>query len=136
MKSKARVLAIFAVLAGVFTAAFWAARKPQPAATYSEFLSHVRAGEVRKATVAVSPDSGTDQITYILANGTQVKTVIPSDYREAMAAMREKAVDIEMRNASLTPLRLLTSAAPFLLLLGVWVFMMSRGMRLRLGRVG
>lgn len=129
MKSKARVLAVSVVLAGVLLAAFWVVRRPQPAATYPEFLSHVRAGEVRKATVA-------DQITYTLANGTQMKTAIPSDYREAMAAMREKGVDIEVRDTSLTPLRLLTNAAPFLLLLGVWVFMMSRGMRLRLGRAG
>jgi len=93
MKSKARVFTVSVVLAGVFIAAFWVVRRPQPAATYSEFLSHLRAGEVKKATVTVSSESGTDQIAYTLANGSQMKTVIPSDYREAMGVMREKGVE-------------------------------------------
>jgi ATP-dependent Zn protease len=135
MKSNAgRLLAISVVLISITAAGFWIMRQPQPAATYWQFLSHVQAGEVKKATVTVGAGSGTDQIAYTLANGSTIETVIPSDRREAMAAMQAKAVDIEIRDGSTTPTRLLTNSIPFLLLLGVWVFMMSRGMRLQLRR--
>jgi hypothetical protein len=48
------------------------------------------------------------------------RTVLPSDYREALAAMEESLVDIEIQSARFP----LLSAAPFLLLLAVWVCLM------------
>jgi ATP-dependent Zn protease len=136
MKVNTKVLVLSVALLCVLAAGVWVVRRPQPSVTYSQFLAHVKAGEVKEATVTVEPGSGTDLIAYTLANGSQMKTVIPPDYREAMAAMREKMVDVEMRDGSSTPVRLLTNSIPFFLLLGVWIFMFSRGMRLRLGRAG
>jgi cell division protease FtsH len=101
----------------------------RPRATYSEFLKRVQAGEVAKATIEVAARSGADQIDYTLKNGSRVKTVVPSDDREAMAAMRDKLVNIEIRDASASPLRLLANATPFLLLLAFWVVMMRLKLR-------
>ena len=96
----------------------------QPKATYSEFLQRVQSGEVTKATVEVAARSGADQIDYTLKSGKRVKTVVPSDDREALAAMRDKLVNVEIRDESTSPLRLLVNATPFLLLLAVWVVLM------------
>lgn len=104
----------------------------QPKTTYSEFLKRVEAGEVTKATVAVAARSGVDQIDYTLKNGSQAKTVVPSDDREALAAMRDKLVNVEIRDASSSPYRLLANASPFLLLLAVWVVMMRLKIQPRL----
>jgi ATP-dependent Zn protease len=134
MKSNARLLMISVVLICVAAAGVWVVRQPRPAATYSQFVSHVQAGEVKKATVTIGAGSGTDQISYTLANGSRLKTVIPSDRRAAMAVMQAKGVDVEIRDASSTPIRLLTNSIPFLLLLAVWIVMMTRGMRLQFRR--
>src|SRR6201986_4729574 len=98
--------------------------KFQPKATYSEFLQRVQAGDVANATIVVAARSGADQIDYTLKNGKRVKTVVPSDDREALAAMRDKLVNVEIRDASSSPFRLLVNATPFLLLLAFWVVMM------------
>jgi ATP-dependent Zn protease len=106
--------------------------RSQPKITYSEFMTRVQAGEVAKATIEVAARSGADQIDYTLKNGSRVKTVVPSDDREALAAMREKLVNVEIRDASSSPLRLLANASPFLLLLAVWVVMMRLKIQPRL----
>jgi ATP-dependent Zn protease len=101
----------------------------QSKATYSEFLKRVQAGEVARATVVVASRSGADQIDYTLKNGSRVKTVVPSDDREALAAMKDKLVNVEIRDASASPYRLLVNSSPFLVLVAFWIFMMSRKMR-------
>jgi cell division protease FtsH len=122
---------VLAVVAATLVIAI-SQRPLQPRATYSEFLKRVQAGEVAKATVEVAARSGVDQIDYTLKNGNRVKTVVPSDDREALAAMRDKLVSVEIRDASSTPLRLLLNATPFLLLLALWVVMMRLKLRPRL----
>src|ERR1700690_2673552 len=95
----------------------------QPKATYSQFLRHVESGEVARATIAVAAGAGADQISYTLKNGSREKTVVPSDDREAMSAMRDKMVNIEIRDASSPQYKLLVNAVPFFVLLGFWIFM-------------
>jgi len=43
-----------------------------------------------------------------------------------MVAMQDKVVNLEIRDSSSGSLRLFKNAAPFLLLLGVWIFLMIR----------
>ncbi len=95
---------ILAIVAATIAFTIWQGRL-QPKATYSEFLKRVQAGEVTKATVEVAARSGVDQIDYTLKNGSRVKTVVPSDDREALAAMRDKLVNVEIRDASSSPYR-------------------------------
>lgn len=69
--------------------------------TYSQFLEKVRTGQ----------------------NAEQ--TVLPSDYRDAMAAMQDKLVNIEIRDSSSGPLQLLYYS-PFILILAVWIFLVRK----------
>src|SRR5580692_10193330 len=92
-------------------------------ATYSEFLQQVQAGEVSKATIAVA-ETGANPVTYRLKSGSEWLTIVPKNYQDALAAMQNKLVNIEIRDAQSQRVRTLANASPFLLLLGFWVVMM------------
>jgi ATP-dependent Zn protease len=127
MMSKPKIAMICAVLmcaAGVF----WLATASQRSLinlTYSQFLQEVRTGQVA-SVIVVGSNSGAVQATCKLKEGKTVRTVLPSDYKDALVAMQDKLVNIEIRDSSSEPLRLFMNATPFLLLLGVWVFLMIR----------
>jgi ATP-dependent Zn protease len=53
-------------------------------------------------------------------------TVLPSDYKDALMTMQDKLVNVEIRDSSSGLLQLFSNATPFLLLLGVWIFLMIR----------
>src|SRR6266851_3928024 len=74
--------------------------RSQTKVTYSQFLQQVRAGQVVNVII-VAGSSGAAQVTCRLKDGAAVRTVLPSDYRDAMAAMQDKLVNIKYR----TPLR-------------------------------
>ena len=93
--------------------------------TYSQFLDQVRMGRV-VSVVVLDSNSGAAQATCRLKNGNTVSTVLPSNYRDIMVEMQEEAVNIEIRNASSGPFRLLINVLPVFLLLGLWIFMMNR----------
>lgn len=88
-------------------------------ATYSQFLQQVRDGRVA-SVIIIASSSSASQATYILKGGEERRTVLPSHYRDALAAMQESHVEIEIRPGG-SPV--LMNAAPFLLLLAVWVFL-------------
>jgi ATP-dependent Zn protease len=92
-------------------------------ATYSEFLQQVQAGEVSKATIAVA-ETGANPVTYRLKSGGEWLTIVPRNYQVALAAMQNKLVNIEIRDAQSQRTRVLVNAAPFLFLLSFWVVMM------------
>jgi ATP-dependent Zn protease len=92
-------------------------------ATYTEFLQQVQAGEVSKATIAVA-ETGANPVTYRLKSGSEWLTIIPRNYQDALAAMQNKLVNIEIRDAQSQRTRFLVNASPFFLLLSFWVVMM------------
>jgi cell division protease FtsH len=99
---------------------------PNPVkATYSQFLQQVQAGQVSKATIEAA-QSGANSVTYSLKNGSRIGSVLPHDYRDALEAMQQKMVDVEIRDASTQWPRVAANASPFLILLGFWFFMMNR----------
>jgi|ERR1039458_4781184 ATP-dependent Zn protease len=127
MNSKARIAIICAVLicvAGVLWMAT-ARHRSLTTLTYSQFLEKVRTGQIANVIVMGS-DSGAIQAICRLKDGNAVRTVLPSDYRDAMVAMQDKLVNVEIRDSSSGPLRLFISAMPFLLVLGVWMFLVIR----------
>ena len=128
MNSNARriILSVVPILVAVGIVTVVKQGQSQPKATYSQFLQNVQAGEVVNATIAVAGRSGADRITYTLKNGSRMKTLVPSHDREAMAAMRDKLVNIEIRDSSSQPYRLVVNAIPFFVLLGFWFFMMHK----------
>src|ERR1700710_146770 len=94
-------------------------------ATYSQFLQQVQNGQVNKAVIVAAPPGGGPG-PFTLRDGRKVESVLPSDYRDALDAMRQKMVDIEIRDASSQLARVLASSTPFLILLGFWAFAMYR----------
>jgi len=93
--------------------------------TYSQFLDQVHSGQVASVTVMGS-NSGAIEATYRLKGGEFARTVLPSDYKDALRAMQDKLVNIEIRDSSSEPRRLLVNAAPFLPFLGGWIILMIR----------
>jgi len=127
MNSKAKSIVFWGVLIGV-AALLWVViqNKPEPAKeTYSQFLQQVESGQVTKATI-VAAQTGANPVAYSLKDGSQMNSMLPADYRDAIEAMQQKMVNIEIRDAASQWVRVLANSSPFLLLLGFWVFMMRR----------
>lgn len=99
-------------------------RRYQTKATYSEFIQQVQSGEVTKATIAVAR-TGADSVDYILKNGARLQTIVPGDYKDALAAMTANKVAVEIREASQW-WQILLNMTPFLLLLGFWFLMLGQ----------
>jgi ATP-dependent Zn protease len=101
-----------------------------PGASYSQFLQEVRSGKVDAVTIV-----GNNAIpaTYRLKHGRTERTVLPSDYRDALAAMQDGSVDINIQESSWVALRPLVNAIPFLVLLVVWVIVMRNRLKGRPG---
>src|SRR5258708_7082932 len=83
--------------------------------TYSRFLESVRTGQVA-AVVVLGSNTGAIEAVCTLKNGNDARTILPADYRDAMTAMQDQRVDIEIRDSSSGSLRLFANATPFLLL--------------------
>jgi ATP-dependent Zn protease len=116
-----RLVAVVAVvLLGVLGWMASGKGRPQIKATYSRFLQQVRTGEVASVIITAS-NSGASEATYRLKDGAMARTVLPSDYRDALATMQESLVEIEIQTRQFP---LFMNALPFLLLLAVWVFLM------------
>lgn len=127
MNSKARLAIICAVLICV-AAILWMASAGQRSLTtltYSRFLEKVRTGQIA-SVIVMGSNSGAIQAICRLKDGKAARTVLPSDYRDAMVAMQDNQVNVEIRDSSSGPLRLFMNASPFLLLLSVWIFLMIR----------
>ena len=127
MHSKAKIAIICAVLicvAGVSWMAT-ASQRSLSTLTYSQFLEKVRTGQIA-SVIVMGSNSGAIQAICRLKDGNAVRTVLPPDYRDAIVAMQDKLVNVEIRDSSSGPLRLFTNATPFFLLLGIWIFLMIR----------
>ena len=125
MVSKAKIAIVCSVvicLGGVLWMAT-VSQRSQTKLTYSQFLEQVRAGQVA-SVIVIGGNSGAIQATGRLKNGNTVRTVLPPAYRDAMVVMQDNMVNVEIRDSSSGPLRLLMNATPFFLLFGVWIFLM------------
>jgi len=125
MSSKAKIATACVALVCVAAVLWMAAtgRRSLTTYTYSQFLDQVYRGQVA-SVVVIAGNSRAVEATCRLKDGRAARTVLPSDYKDALLAMREALVNIEIRDPSSEPLRLLMNAAPFLLLLGVWAVLM------------
>lgn len=88
--------------------------------SYTRFLEHVRAGEVTKAVM--TNEGGTMQVNANLRDGRAMRSSLPSDFRQELALMMERSVDVEIapRGPSFY------NAIPFLLLVAVWLVMFTK----------
>jgi hypothetical protein len=105
-----------------------------PTVSYSEFLEQVRSGRVARATLFNSA-AGATPADYELRDGERGRTVLPRDYQYALSQMQDYDVNVEIRDPSSGPGRILLNAAPFLVLLAVWIVLMIRGGPILRGRL-
>lgn len=126
MDQRTKIILFWVVLPGVSALMVAVVRnQPKPArATYSQFLSQVESGEVLKATIS-STQAGANPVEYSLKNGGRLESVLPADYRDALNAMQQKLVNVEIESGPQS-VRVVTNASPFLILLAFWFFMMFR----------
>ena len=122
-KAVAIICAVLICVAGIL----WMATGQRSLATvtYSQFLENVRTGQIG-SVIVMGSNAGAIQAICRLKDGHAVRTVLPSDYRDAMVAMQDELVNVEIRDSSSGSYRLFINAAPFLLLLGVWIFLLIR----------
>jgi len=91
---------------------------------FSRFLQEVERGNVKEVTIAESDVKGK------LANNESFKTVLPMEYPELINMLRDKHVVITGERPTQSPwLVALVSWAPFLFLIGFWVFFMRQMQR-------
>src|SRR6185436_15772328 len=100
-------------------------QRPSITLTYSQFLDRVRTGHIA-SVIVMGSNSGAIEAICRLKDGNTVRTVLPRNYRDALGAMQEELVDVEIREAAPGSLRLILNTTPFLVLIAVWVFLMVR----------
>jgi cell division protease FtsH len=89
---------------------------------FSRFLQEVDRGNVKDVTIADSDITG-----HLNGTNETFKTVMPMDYPELINMLREKQVQITGEKPSQSPwLAALVSWAPFLFLIGFWIFFMRQ----------
>jgi len=88
---------------------------------FSRFLEEIDRNNVKEVTIADSDIRGH------LASGESFKTVMPMDYPELINMLRDKHIQITGEKPSQSPwLAALVSWAPFLFLIGFWIFFMRQ----------
>lgn len=90
--------------------------------TFTQFLNQVDAGKVKKVTI-----TGTDVRGEYKDEQAGLRTVIPSNYPDVYKLLRDKSVDVDIKETSSGNwVSILINAVPFILLLGFWIFMMRQ----------
>ena len=123
-KAVAIICAVLVCVAGVLWMAT-AGQRSLTTLTYSQFLEKERTEQIA-SVIVMGGNSGAIQAICRLKDGNAVRTVLPSDYRDALVAMQDKLVNVEIRDSSSGSLRLIMKATPFFLLLGVWILLAIR----------
>jgi preprotein translocase subunit YajC len=121
---KLAILSAALVCAGIVFFLAAPGRRVEPTLSYSQLLRQVQAGQVAEVEIAAG-NSGANPARVRFKDGQVLRTILPSDYSAALAIMQDKA-NVEIRDAAWEPVRLLLNATPFLLLLAVWIFLMTR----------
>ena len=113
------VLICVAVLIWVVVKAGKGGVEAQP--TFTEFMNQVEQGKVKGVQI-----SG-NQVKGQYTDGSKLVTMIPMNYPELYKTLREKNVNMDIREASSGNwVSILINAIPFVLLLAFWIFMMRQ----------
>src|SRR5262245_36793969 len=90
--------------------------------SFTAFLTHMEGGNVKSVTI-----SGNEVRGSFKADDTTLRTLVPTNYPELYSVLREKGVNVEIRDAgSSNWVSILINAIPFVLLLAFWIFMMRQ----------
>jgi cell division protease FtsH len=97
--------------------------RPDKAISFTEFVSDVEAGKVKKVSIS----NGVDVKGSYKDNSADLHTLIPANYPDIYKILQDKGVEIEIKEASGSGwVSVLINASPFILLLAFWIFMMRQ----------
>jgi cell division protease FtsH len=89
--------------------------------TFTEFMTQVEQSKVKKVSI-----SG-NQVKGDYTDGSKLTTMIPLNYPDLYKQLREKSVNVDIKEAGTTHwVSILINAIPFVLLLAFWIFMMRQ----------
>jgi len=113
------VLICVAVLIWVVVKTGKSGAEAQP--TFTEFMNQVEQGKVKGVQI-----SG-NQVKGQYTDGSRLVTMIPMNYPDLYKTLRDKNVNMDIREASSGNwVSILINAIPFVLLLAFWIFMMRQ----------
>jgi cell division protease FtsH len=89
--------------------------------TFTEFMQQVDQSKVKKVSI-----SG-NQVKGDYTDGSKLTTMIPLNYPDLYKQLRDKNVNVDIKEAGTTHwVSILINAIPFVLLLAFWIFMMRQ----------
>ena len=90
--------------------------------SFSQFMDAVEAGKVKQVSIAGTEVHGTYR-----DDPAGLRTLVPVNYPDLYKALRDKGVNVEIKDAgSSNWVSILVNAIPFILLLAFWIFMMRQ----------
>jgi cell division protease FtsH len=96
--------------------------RPDEQLTFSQFLTRVEATKIASVTITGGEVKGQYK-----DEQKGFRTLIPSNYPDIYTLLREKGVDVDIKEAnSGSWVSFLVQAVPLLLILGFWIFMMRQ----------
>jgi len=96
--------------------------RPDEAVTFTRFLNLVEAGRVAKVTI-----TGNEVRGEYKDEPRGLRTLIPTNYPDLYKLLREKNVDVDIKEAnSGSWVSFLIQTVPFILILAFWIFMMRQ----------
>ena len=98
-------------------------KKVEQPLTFSQFLTAVEAGKIKQVSITANEVKGSfvDE-----AEGT-LRTLIPSNFPDLYKMLREKNVNVEIKEASnANMISLIINSIPFILLLALYFFMIRQ----------
>jgi cell division protease FtsH len=97
--------------------------KPDANLTFTQFMGEVEASKIKSVKITGNEVVG----TYRNDSGVAIHTMIPMNYPDIYKMLKEKDVDVEIKDASGNNwVSILLNAVPFILLLAFWIFMMRQ----------
>ncbi len=90
--------------------------------SFSQFMDAVEAGKVKQVSIAGNEVHGAYR-----DDQTGLRTLIPANYPDLYKLLREKGVNVEIKDTSSSNwVSIVVNAIPFVLLLAFWIFMMRQ----------
>ena len=89
--------------------------------SYSRFLQQARDGEI--SSVSIAPSESRTLASCRLKNGSTESAILPADYSDALSAMEQGHVDVEISETPISSRAI--NAIPFVVLFAVWLVMLQ-----------
>ncbi|HEU0120747.1 MAG TPA: ATP-dependent zinc metalloprotease FtsH [Bryobacteraceae bacterium] len=98
-------------------------KKTEQPLTFSHFLTAVEAGKIKQVQITANEVKG----SFVNEEEGTLRTLIPSNYPDVYKLLREKNVNVEIKEASnANMISLIINSIPFILLLALYFFMIRQ----------